>query len=219
MSIESVMGPVHFGEARRDGAGAAVVFVAVGVISIELYCARPGVAQIGGPRPGSAIAVSPTLILASHARLLRSRVACAPGSHVYLRRARRPAAAPRRARHCALSQRKADRRGHSVCANAPADFEARYLEAVLDEEPLLSDHLLDLAEWISQYYLAPLGEVLRGMLPLMAEVRRPSTTALPTSDVTCWREPRWRLGESEVVSEEETSGAKALDDWVNFRHD
>jgi primosomal protein N' (replication factor Y) len=55
---------------------------------------------------------------------------------------------------------------------APTEFEARELEAVLDEEPILSEHLLKLAEWIAQYYLAPLGEVLRGMLPLMAEVRR-----------------------------------------------
>jgi primosomal protein N' (replication factor Y) len=55
---------------------------------------------------------------------------------------------------------------------APADFEAKPIEAVLDNEPLLSEHLLALAEWIAQYYLAPLGEVLRGMLPLMAEVRR-----------------------------------------------
>ncbi len=43
---------------------------------------------------------------------------------------------------------------------------------MLDDEPILSEHLLELAEWIAQYYLAPLGEVLRGMLPLMAEVRR-----------------------------------------------
>jgi primosomal protein N' (replication factor Y) len=57
-------------------------------------------------------------------------------------------------------------------AKVPADFEARYLEAVLDDEPLLSEPLLALAEWMAQYYLAPLGEVLRGMLPLMAEVRR-----------------------------------------------
>ncbi len=55
---------------------------------------------------------------------------------------------------------------------APADFEARSLEAVLDDEPLLGEHLLALAEWIAEYYLAPLGEVLRAMLPLMAEVRR-----------------------------------------------
>jgi primosomal protein N' (replication factor Y) (superfamily II helicase) len=57
-------------------------------------------------------------------------------------------------------------------AAAPTDFDARELEAVLDNEPILSEHLLELAEWIAQYYLAPLGEVLRGMLPLMAEVRR-----------------------------------------------
>jgi primosomal protein N' (replication factor Y) len=59
-----------------------------------------------------------------------------------------------------------------ISAKAPADFEVRFLEAVLDDEPLLSEPLLALAEWMAQYYLAPLGEVLRGMLPLMAEVRR-----------------------------------------------
>jgi len=60
----------------------------------------------------------------------------------------------------------------SVSVAAPADFEVKFLEAVLDDEPLLSEQLLKLAEWMAQYYLAPLGEVLRGMLPLMAEVRR-----------------------------------------------
>src|SRR5580693_10400998 len=60
----------------------------------------------------------------------------------------------------------------AVDAKAPQDVEVKYLEAVLDEEPLLSTHLLDLAEWTAQYYLAPLGEVLRAMLPLSAEVRR-----------------------------------------------
>ncbi|HEX4322093.1 MAG TPA: primosomal protein N' [Acidobacteriaceae bacterium] len=59
-----------------------------------------------------------------------------------------------------------------IHGNAPQDFEAKPIEAVLDEEPLLSAHLLELAAWIAQYYLAPLGEVLRGMLPLNAEVRR-----------------------------------------------
>ena len=57
-------------------------------------------------------------------------------------------------------------------AKAPDDIEIRFLEAVLDEEPLLSELLLALGEWMAQYYLAPLGEVLRGMLPLMGEVRR-----------------------------------------------
>ena len=60
----------------------------------------------------------------------------------------------------------------AVGVAVPTEFEVRYLEAVLDDEPLLSHQLLRLAEWMAQYYLAPLGEVLRGMLPLMAEVRR-----------------------------------------------
>ena len=55
---------------------------------------------------------------------------------------------------------------------APPDVEVRQIETVLDDEPLLSEQLLSLAEWMAGYYLAPLGEVLRGMLPLMAEVRR-----------------------------------------------
>ncbi len=67
----------------------------------------------------------------------------------------------------------------SVGGEPPAEFEVRPLEAVLDAEgesgPLLSEHLLQLGEWIAQYYLAPLGEVLRGMLPLMAEVKRTVT--------------------------------------------
>ncbi len=60
----------------------------------------------------------------------------------------------------------------AIDAKAPVDVEVKYLEAVLDDDPLLSDHLLELAEWTAQYYLAPLGEVLRAMLPLGAEVRR-----------------------------------------------
>ena len=60
----------------------------------------------------------------------------------------------------------------ALAANAPPDVEVRYLEAVLDEEPLLSEHLLELGAWTAQYYLAPLDEVLRAMLPLAAEVRR-----------------------------------------------
>lgn len=50
--------------------------------------------------------------------------------------------------------------------------EAKTLLAILDHEPILSGELLELAQWIAQYYIAPLGEVLRTMLPLMAEVRR-----------------------------------------------
>ncbi|MGE0406148.1 MAG: primosomal protein N' [Candidatus Korobacteraceae bacterium] len=43
---------------------------------------------------------------------------------------------------------------------------------VLDTVPVLDADLIRLGEWVSQYYLAPLGEVFRSMLPLSAEVQR-----------------------------------------------
>ncbi|MHB1021400.1 MAG: replication restart helicase PriA [Acidobacteriaceae bacterium] len=54
----------------------------------------------------------------------------------------------------------------------PPPVEAKPLQLVVDLHALLPDELMRLAEWIAQYYVAPLGEVLRGMLPLMAEVKR-----------------------------------------------
>ena len=43
---------------------------------------------------------------------------------------------------------------------------------LIDAEPVLDAGLLALGNWIGGYYCAPLGEVLRGMLPLAAEIRR-----------------------------------------------
>src|SRR5208282_5075491 len=42
----------------------------------------------------------------------------------------------------------------------------------LDLTPVLDEHLLKLGKWIADYYLAPLGEVFRTMLPLSAEFKR-----------------------------------------------
>ncbi len=43
---------------------------------------------------------------------------------------------------------------------------------VLDTLPVLDEQLLALGKWIAQYYLAPIGEVYRTMLPLQAEFRQ-----------------------------------------------
>lgn len=53
----------------------------------------------------------------------------------------------------------------------PPPVTAKPIQSVMDMEPVLSAELMELALWISRYYIAPLGEVLRTMLPLMAEVR------------------------------------------------
>ncbi|HKN70012.1 MAG TPA: primosomal protein N', partial [Terriglobales bacterium] len=45
----------------------------------------------------------------------------------------------------------------------------------LDLAPVLNEHLLKLGKWIADYYLAPVGEVFRTMLPLAAEFKRAVT--------------------------------------------
>ena len=55
--------------------------------------------------------------------------------------------------------------------HAPA-VKAKNVFEILDPNPVLDCELMRLAEWISHYYLAPLGEVFRTMLPLGAELKR-----------------------------------------------
>jgi len=51
-------------------------------------------------------------------------------------------------------------------------FEAKPVQQVLDTAPALTPELMQLGHWIAHYYIAPIGEVFRTMLPLSAEFRR-----------------------------------------------
>lgn len=44
-------------------------------------------------------------------------------------------------------------------------FKIRKISEILDSEPVLSAALLEIGNWMSRYYLHPIGEVLRTMLP------------------------------------------------------
>ncbi len=50
--------------------------------------------------------------------------------------------------------------------------QAKSVISVLDSTPVLVDGLMPLGKWIADYYLAPLGEVFRSMLPLTAEFKK-----------------------------------------------
>jgi primosomal protein N' (replication factor Y) (superfamily II helicase) len=50
-------------------------------------------------------------------------------------------------------------------AEPPEGVRVRPLDAVVDRLPLVPPDLLQLAEFVADYYLAPIGEVLRGMVP------------------------------------------------------
>ena len=51
-------------------------------------------------------------------------------------------------------------------------FTAKPVLQVLDTVAALTPELMQLGRWIAHYYIAPIGEVLRTMLPLAAEFRR-----------------------------------------------
>jgi primosomal protein N' (replication factor Y) len=54
----------------------------------------------------------------------------------------------------------------------PAQVNTKKVIEALDLAPVLDEQLLKLGKWIADYYLAPLGEVFRTMLPLSAEFKR-----------------------------------------------
>jgi primosomal protein N' (replication factor Y) len=52
------------------------------------------------------------------------------------------------------------------------DVKTKQVIESLDLSPVLNEQLLKLGQWIADYYLAPVGEVFRTMLPLSAEFKR-----------------------------------------------
>lgn len=53
----------------------------------------------------------------------------------------------------------------SLDASPPEAFRAKPIAEVLDIEPVLTPELLDMARFVADYYLAPLGETVRLMVP------------------------------------------------------
>ena len=50
-------------------------------------------------------------------------------------------------------------------------FSVRPVKKLLDDTPALTAELIELGSWVADYYCAPIGEVLRSMLPLRGETR------------------------------------------------
>src|ERR1700745_38137 len=70
------------------------------------------------------------------------------------------------------------RRMSGICVDLherQPSVETKNLVSVLDPAPVLDAQLMRLGRWIADYYLAPIGEVFRTMLPLAAEFKRTIT--------------------------------------------
>src|ERR1700686_4539722 len=61
---------------------------------------------------------------------------------------------------------------------APEKVKIREISRVLDVIPALTPKLIELGHWSAGYYLAPVGEVFRAMLPPVTEVRSQQQIAI-----------------------------------------
>ena len=68
--------------------------------------------------------------------------------------------------------------GSCRCHNDPPEGAVREALRLLDAEPVISESMLALGQWISDYYCAPLGEVLRTIAPAGGEIRQGKTYSL-----------------------------------------
>ena len=52
-----------------------------------------------------------------------------------------------------------------IHVNPPKSYQAKYIDSVLDETPIVSQTQLDFWKWISEYYVCNIGEVMNAALP------------------------------------------------------
>ncbi|HLZ11022.1 MAG TPA: primosomal protein N' [Candidatus Acidoferrum sp.] len=65
-----------------------------------------------------------------------------------------------------------------LVSSPPAGTKLREVTRVIDLVPALTPKLLELGQWIANYYLAPIGEVVRSMLPPPTEISSQREVAL-----------------------------------------
>jgi primosomal protein N' (replication factor Y) len=83
--------------------------------------------------------------------------------------------------------RKREEEGFIVALRdkAPDGLEVHDVRSLIDASPLLRPEIFDLCRWISEYYVAPIGEVLRSALPPGIKSKhierglKPATTRMP----------------------------------------
>jgi primosomal protein N' (replication factor Y) len=86
------------------------------------------------------------------------------------------------------------------CHDQPPDIAIRDALRLVDREPVLDEQLLALGQWIAAYYCAPLGEVLRTMLPLASEIRSGKVYSLTDSGRDAARQLLFDAGAEDPIA-------------------
>ena len=53
----------------------------------------------------------------------------------------------------------------SIHQNAPEAYEAKEIHQILDEQPIVNEFQITLWQWMANYYMCTLGDILRAALP------------------------------------------------------
>ena len=53
----------------------------------------------------------------------------------------------------------------NVHQQVPKDYQAKYIDTILDEQPIITGKQLAFWDWVSSYYMAPIGDVMNAALP------------------------------------------------------
>ncbi|WP_395802020.1 primosomal protein N' [Daejeonella sp.] len=69
-----------------------------------------------------------------------------------------------------------------ITETPPALYEAKYIIDVLDNEPIVNENQLKLWQWMSDYYLCHLGEVMQAALPSALKLASETRIVLNTSE-------------------------------------
>jgi primosomal protein N' (replication factor Y) len=77
-------------------------------------------------------------------------------------------------------------------ADAPRETKIREFSRVIDLVPALTPKLIELGHWIAGYYVAPLGEVFRAMLPPTTEIATKRQVVLTEAGRSFTK--RWKAG-------------------------
>ncbi len=93
---------------------------------------------------------------------------------------------------------------------APSRYEAKYIEAILDEKPLIHETQLQLWEWIAGYYCCTVGEVMNAALP--SGLKLSSETKFSLNPEWTEMEMEWTEKEQKIIFALQSRGHITVDD-------
>ncbi|MCC6600759.1 MAG: primosomal protein N' [Crocinitomicaceae bacterium] len=85
----------------------------------------------------------------------------------------------------------------TVHHSAPAGYQAKYIEDILDQRPLVTEKQIKLWEWISEYYCCTQGEVMNAALP--GGLKLSSETKFALSDTASFYETILSTKEETII--------------------